>query len=443
MKHTLAQLRAMSPDALNALRGTQLVDALQLVRDAERGAVATLSRLNNLSDDGKSLTSRQAEDYAAAEKDLDVLGPLAETLERAANAVDRSAVPDVGGHGFVRTGDTAFRAGQPLAPEQRMVDYLNARGLVGEDERGLSLGRYVRGMLTGQWQDADAERRALVGGTATAGGHLVPAPLSARIIDRARNRTRVLQAGAQIVPMESSTLKLARVTGDPTAAWHTEMAAIAASDMTFDSVTLTARTLASRVLISRELMEDAEEVDDEVEKAFAEQFALTVDLAALYGTGTPPEPLGVKNHASVTKTSLGANGAVPIYDDLIDSVFRVRGANFEPTAQIMSNRTGQTFAKVKDSTGQYLTPPTALDGVRRLTTVQVPNNLTVGTSNVTSDIFTADWSELLIGVRTSLEITVLRERSADVGAFELLAWWRGDIAVARPAAFDVVTGVLQ
>ena len=65
----------------------------------------------------------------------------------------------------------------------------------------------------------------------------------------------------------------------------------------------------------------------------------------------------------------------------------------------------------------------------------------MGTGTATSDLFTADWSELLIGVRTSLEITVLRERSADLGAFELMAWWRGDVAVARPAAVDVVTGV--
>ena len=29
----------------------------------------------------------------------------------------------------------------------------------------------------------------------------------------------------------------------------------------------------------------------------------------------------------------------------------------------------------------------------------------------------------------------------DVGAYELLAWWRGDVQVARPAAFDVITGI--
>ena len=442
MRFTLAQLRAMRPDDLAAMRGSTLVDALQVARDAERSAVATLARLSNLGGDGKTLTSRQQTDFDDAERELEVVSPLAEILDRAANTVDRSALPDSGGSGFVRTGSTQFRAGQPLAPEQRMADYVSARGLVPEDERNLSTGKYFRGMLTGQWDGAEAERRAMLVGTATAGGHLVPAPLSAQIIDRARNATRVLQAGARIVPMESSTLKLARVTGDPTAAFRSELATIAASDMALDAVTLTARTLASRVIISRELLEDADGIDEVIETAFSEQFSLTLDLAALYGTGVAPEPLGVKNNASVLKTALAANGATPTYDALIDSVFRVRGGNFEPTAQIMSNRTGQTFAKAKDSTGAYLTPPAALDGIPRLTTVQVPNNLTVGTGTNTSDVFTADWSELLIGVRTSLEITVLRERSADLGAFELLAWFRGDIAVARPAAFDVVTGLL-
>ncbi len=379
--------------------------------------------------DGRELAADEARSYDAADRVVDELGDLI-----AKRTVDRTGVvaPVADSRGF--------EVGAPLG-ERRMADYVRARGLVREDEENLSFGRYVRGMVTGDWSGADAERRALVEGTATAGGHLVPTPLSARIIDRARNATRVMQAGAQVVPMEAQTLKLARVVGDPTAAWHSELATIFASDMTFDAVNLSAKTLASRVLISRELMEDADNVDDEVEKAFAAQFGLTVDLAALYGSGTAPEPRGVKNVAAVNKTALDVNGAVPTYDALIDSAYRVRGANHEPNAMIYATRTGQTFAKAKDSTGQYLTPPAALEGIRRLETVQVPTNLTVGTSTDTSDVFTADWSELLIGVRTRLEITVLRERSADVGAYELLAWWRGDVAVARPAAFDVVTGV--
>ena len=42
------------------------------------------------------------------------------------------------------------------------------------------------GLATGYWDGAEAERRAMSEGTATAGGHLVPTPLAARVIDKAR-----------------------------------------------------------------------------------------------------------------------------------------------------------------------------------------------------------------------------------------------------------------
>jgi HK97 family phage major capsid protein len=439
MTMTYARLRDHAQRNLHALRSDDLLAARQAARTERDTHWATMTRIADVAA-GRNFTNSQRSDYDAAERSLNEATALAEKID------DEIAMRSVRAQSGIvgDTGETvrsAFEPGTPLG-ERRMADYVRARGLVREDEEPLSFGKYVRGMVTGDWRGADAERRALVEGTASAGGHLVPVPLSARIVDRARNATRVLQAGAQIVPMESQTLKLARVVGDPTAAWHSEMATIAASDMTFDAVTLTARSLASRVLISRELMEDADNVDDEVEKAFAAQFALTLDLAALYGSGVAPEPKGVKVNADVVKTSLGANGASPTFDALIDSVYRVRGANHEPNAIIYAPRTGQAFAKAKDTTGQYLTPPAALDGIARLESTQIPTNLTQGSSSSASDVFTGAWSELLIGVRTQMEITVLRERSADVGAYELLAWARMDVAVARPAAFDVVTGVL-
>ena len=45
---------------------------------------------------------------------------------------------------------------------------------------------------------------------------------------------------------------------------------------------LQAEALATRTVVSRELLEDAPNVDDELARAFANQFALTVDYAALY-----------------------------------------------------------------------------------------------------------------------------------------------------------------
>jgi hypothetical protein len=91
-------------------------------------------------------------------------------------------------------------------------------------------------MATARWDGADHER-ALAAATTGAGWALVPAPLSARVIDLARNRTVVLQAGAQTVPMTGQTLALARLTSEGSPAWKTENAAITAADMAFDRVT--------------------------------------------------------------------------------------------------------------------------------------------------------------------------------------------------------------
>ncbi len=72
----------------------------------------------------------------------------------------------------------------------------------------------------------------------------------------------------------------------------------------------------------------------------------------------------------------------------------------------------------------------------------MPTTLTVGTSTDTSDVFTADWAQLYVGVRIGLTVTLLQERfMPDAGQFGFVGWWRGDIQVARPKAFDVVTGV--
>jgi HK97 family phage major capsid protein len=143
------------------------------------------------------------------------------------------------------------------------------------------------------------------------------------------------------------------------------------------------------------------------------------------------------------KTNVAANGGPPTWDVLVDFVGRVRDGNESPTAQIMADRTARSLGKQKDSQGNYLAPPPGyLDGVRRLTTSQVPVNLSTGTSNDTSDVFTGDFSQLYVGVRTALTITVLRERyMVEEGSFGLVGWYRGDIAVARPKAFDIVRGV--
>jgi len=335
-----------------------------------------------------------------------------------------------------------YEAARPLARSQSFGGYVRSRGMVAEGDDQLDFRKYLRGLATGDWQDAAAERRAMAEGTNASGGFLVPSILSATLIDLARNSTQVLKAGATLIPMENRTLAVPKWLADPAAAWHSENAAIALVDPTIGSVLLTAHTLAANVVVSRELLEDAPTVSERLSEAFAKQFALKLDMAALYGSGTVPEPLGVKNTPGVALTPLGANGATPVsYDFVVDAAGRLADANETPTGVIYSGRTARSLSKLKDTLGQPIELPDYIASLPRYSTNQVGNGLTVGTSTDTSDVFVADWSQLLVGVRTELQISVLAERYADYGQVGFVAWMRSDIAVARAKAFDVTTGV--
>jgi HK97 family phage major capsid protein len=339
-----------------------------------------------------------------------------------------------------RTGPPAPR-GPVLTREQNVEDWARTRGLIPDDQQ-LSFDRYLRGLATGNWDNAEHER-ALSEGTLTAGGHLVPTPLSARVIDLARNQTRVFQAGAQTVPMGAQTLKLARLTSEGSPAWKTENAAITDADMVFDSVTFTARTLVRLIKLSVELFEDSDpSAEDVIARAFASQLSLELDRVALLGTGTPPEPRGVLNTTGVTLTDHGANGAnITNYDWFLDAAGVVLANNFDPNAHIVAPRTVTSLAKLKEATtNAYMAPPGSL--LPRLVTKQLPINVTVGTSTDTSYIFTGDWSQLMVGIRTQFNLQFLRERFlADNLQYAFLAYLRADVQLAQPAAFVVDRGV--
>ena len=343
----------------------------------------------------------------------------------------------------VRTGAIGAPARGPvLTRAQSVAEWVRVRGgQAVADETPLSFDRYLRGLATGEWDGAEHER-ALAEGTATAGGHLVPAPLASRVIDLARNASRVMQAGATTVPMSAQTLKLARLTGEGGPAWKAENAPVAEGDLTFAPVTFTARTMTRLVKLSVELFEDADpSAEDVIARAFAAQMATELDRAALRGAGTTTEPRGVLNTSGVTVTDHGANGAaLANYDWFLDAAGAVRAGNFDPNAHIVAPRTVTSLSKLKNTAGDYLAPPAGM--LPMLATNQVPANLTVGTSSDASEVYTGQWDQLMVGIRTSFRLEFLRERFlADNLQYAFLAYMRADVQLAQPAAFVVDRGV--
>ena len=340
-----------------------------------------------------------------------------------------------------------YREGEPLAAEQTFVGAMRALNRIPDvqDDEQLSLGLYLRGALTGRWDGAENELKvhnALSGASSGAGGILIPEVLTGEVVDQARAQTRVIQAGARIVPMANRKVVVPKWASDPVPEWRGENDPFVEDDATMGSVELVAKGLGVVTKVSIELLEDTS-IEGELERAFARSFAQVIDASALYADGTGDKPTGVKHQDGVNVVAAATNGAAPTWATLVAAVGRLRDLNEDPTAQIMADRTARTLALLAGSDGQYIAAPSYLDGVQRLTTTQVPTNLDQGTAlGQTSDLFTADWSKLLIGVRSELRIIPLKERYLpDAGQIGFLAHWRGDFALTRPAAFDVVTGL--
>lgn len=324
-----------------------------------------------------------------------------------------------------------------LTKEHRFADFVGDGGAAQE----IGISGYLKSLALGP--SNDLERRVLGEGTIGAGGATVPTPLAAEIIDRMRAQTVSIQAGALTVPMTSQTLRMARVITDPTGGWRAENAAIVESDPVFDQVTLTAKTWAVRFQVSRELLEDGQNIDAACRNILAGAAAVALDQAILVGAGTANEPLGIRGQSGIQAVSMGTNGAqFTGWAPVLNAVQSLETANSSVVSgMVMHPRTARAINGLVDTTGQPLNAPPRIAGIPQLSTVSMPINETQGTSNNASSIILGDFAQVMIGLRTDLQIQVLQERFAEVGQIGFIAWMRADVALARPAALARIAGI--
>lgn len=320
----------------------------------------------------------------------------------------------------------------------------------------LDFGRLLKAAASGDWRKAQAEQRAMGTGINAAGGFLVPDPLSAAVVDLARNSTCVLEAGAIVVPMDSSTLTFARIVSDPVPGWKGENAAGTETSVVFGSGTLSANTLMGLVKCSVELIEDAVNAGELVMQTLAKTLALEADRAYLYGSGSGAQPNGIKNKiaAGVQEVTSATNGdTITNFDKLLTARGLLLNTNtdIQNMAVIMAPRTATNFSKLKtgisgDNTSLLAPPEVA--AMKRFVTNQVPINLTQGSSGVSTDIFTGDFSQAYVGIRKAIQMEVSREASdSSSSAFKNLQVWiraymRTDIILARYDNFAICTGIV-
>lgn len=294
-------------------------------------------------------------------------------------------------------------------------------------------------------------------GAPTTGGNLVATELlTGSFIEILRNQARVMQLGATILSGLVGNVDIPRRSGTTTAYWVAEGSGPTESEGTFDKVSLSPKTLGTYSKITRNmLMQGTPDIDMLVRSDFIEQLALGVDVAALSGTGSSSQPLGITNQSGIGSVVGGTNGATLTIDNLIDLETAVMAANASGSmAYLMNSKTVGWTKKQKSSTGQYLWSgsaigqragtPGEINGYPVVSSNQARSNLTKGTaSGICSEVFFGNWSELIIGEWGVLEVMPNPYGTGfSAGDLEIRALQSIDLGVRHAASFAVMSDAL-
>lgn len=332
-----------------------------------------------------------------------------------------------------------------LTREQRMADFHTRT--TGEETQGLSVGRAIKGLLSGSWKGAEAEQRVMASNVGTSGGFFIPGAVSASVIDLARNQSAMVAAGALTMPMAGPNITVVRVLSDPTAAWRGEGQTITESGASFGALTLAAHSLAVLVRVNNELLDDVPTFAALLDAQIAAGLALEMDRVGLYGNGVGM-PLGLRNLDDVQEESMGNNGAaLADYDKFLDLMQKVEEANGTATSLIWAPRSKNKAAKLVTgiaSDKTKLTPPASFTALNKVTSNQVSVTETQGSSDVASTVFMGGFTNVAFAIRQGITIEATRVASDTFGKNQTLVRgiMRCDVATFRPSHLGRLVGVL-
>lgn len=299
--------------------------------------------------------------------------------------------------------------------ELRTGETFSDRVMRSEEDSNLDLGKYIRGLVTGDWEGSEAEKRSV---TTSSIGTIIPTVLSSQILDYALNTSMFLQSEVPTVPMDSNNLTYAKIKkiGTPEFVktevqnnefiqkdyFKKELAEGKQIDLDLEVVTLKTKTCYAYSYVSLESITSAKNLSQILIKAFGDVISNAVDYAFLYGQYNSSEkkfeefaPEGILNDANISSLTTKAI----TWDEYIKAVGKIKSYNGLASHYAINSKTEEALNLLKTTEGQYLSKPQCLEALSPV----VSNQLEDGTSIV------FDKEALVIGIQNSLAIRMITD----------------------------------
>lgn len=271
--------------------------------------------------------------------------------------------------------------------------------------------------------------RDLTVGSNTGGGYTVASELKAEsFIDLLRNKSVIQRAGAQLLNGLVGNILIPRQTGAATSYWVAESSAPTESALAVDQVSMSPKTVGAFSDVSRKLLlQSSVDVEQMVKKDLAAVLALAIDKAALYGSGSSNQPLGLTGVTGLNIVDLAA--ATPTFLEMVAMETAIASDNADvEVMKYLMNAAGRGALKGKEKAAgypQYVFENNMVNGYG----TEVSNQINAG------DFFFGNWQDLLIGFWSGLDLMVDPYTASTSGTVRIVALQDCDIAARHGESF--------
>jgi HK97 family phage major capsid protein len=368
--------------------------------------VAQVTQLAELEASGVDLSEEQLQQFTSLEAKANDITAKIQRLERAEKLNAQQAVP-------VKATQN-YSAAVHVRPELKQYPGAGMARLTMAIAAGKGDMQLAEQFAAKEIGDLDV---AMAVSTASgSGGAIIPENMHSEVIELLRPRTVVRKLGARSIPLPNGNLSLPRMSGGATSSYVGEGSDVNATESQFDDIKLTAKTMITLVPMSNQLIGRAGfNVEQLVLGDMITAMAIREDKAFLRDDGTSNTPTGFKAVASAASRTKPWSGTADLatldayLDSLILMLMQSDSLMVNP-GWAMSPRSWMKLFGLRDGNGNKVYPEMAqglLKGYPVEHTNTIPSNL--GASTNQTEIYFADFNDVVIGEQDSMTIDFSRE----------------------------------
>jgi len=276
------------------------------------------------------------------------------------------------------------------------------------------------------------------------------------IIDVLLPKTVLRGLGVQQLSNLVGNLDLPTASTLPSAGWNTENGTATEKSPAFSKVTFSPKRLAAYIQVTNQLMlQSSNSIDAYVRNWLLQAMAQSLEAAAIKGGGSN-EPTGIIANSSVnvvyaggaTSNSTNANGAAPVWADVVNLMKAVENANGDGVAYLtnplVKAKLQTTPRQSSGVEGNFIWPAggSELNGYPVAVSTLVPSNLSKGTSSTLSAAIFGDFSKMALASWGGMELTVDPYSGATAGLTNVVLNAYMDCNLLQPAAFAVCKDIV-